>query len=146
MELPLEYSYTSSLLRVFPVDLGPNIFMSIVLTSNSTDIIEVGFTREDSFQVPLGYRNAAKLVKFTIQAIWDLLATKNTMIDSLKNDLIKVRLSIIADEKFVDRRMRMYKSLIDKNIPIFEKSEAHPYQYCKTTITNSTIVIFIQRR
>ena len=145
MQLSLKYDYASSCLRSIPVTIeeGPNI--TIVLTSNQKDTVFVGFTREDSEKIALGYKSAAMITKTAIQALWDLLKTNNSMIDNLKSDKIKIRMSIVASKQTSKKRVRMYKALIDKNIAIFENSKEIKYRHNKTVITNDTIVIFIQR-
>ena len=146
MTFPLDYSYPSSLLRTSPIAMGDGIAISIVITSNEKDTVCIGFTREDSNQLPLGYKNAAKIIKSTIQAFWDLLGTKNSMISSLKSNKINIKMNIATSKQVAIKRIRMYKALIDKNIAIFEDSEEINYSYDKTIITNDTIVIFIQRQ
>lgn len=146
MTFLLDYSYTSSLLRVAPVAMGEGIAISIVVTSNEKDTVSIGFTREDSNQLALGYKNAAKITKSTIQALWDLLGTKNSMISSLKSNNINIKMNIVASKQSAVKRTRMYKALIDKNIAIFDDSKEINYSHDKTIVTNDGIVIFIQRQ
>lgn len=146
MTFPLDYSYASSLLRVTPVAMGEGIAISIVVTSNEKDTVSIGFTREDSNQLALGYKNAAKITKSTIQALWDLLGTKNSMISSLKSNNINIKMNIVASKQSAVKRTRMYKALIDKNIAIFDDSKEINYSHDKTIVTNDGIVIFIQRQ
>jgi len=146
MHLSLKYDYESSILRAASVHLGLDINVSIVVTSNEKDSIRIGFTREDSMQVPLGYSNASKIIRATIQALRDLLTTENEMIKKLNAPEVTIEMHVQAPAHCEDRRLRLYKTLVDKNIPDFEKIKNNPFLHYKTTITNSTIIIFIQRR
>ena len=134
------------MLRVASIELDDNINVSIVLTSNELDTIRIGFTREDSMQISLGYVNAAKIIRAAIQSLRDLLSTNNAMIKKISSSSIAIEMHVQTSRDREGRRLRLYKALVDKNIAGFEKIKSIPFKHCKTTITNNTIIIFIQRR
>jgi len=142
MKSLLEYSYTSSMLRIAPIFLSTGAKIDIVLAANKKNTIDVGF-QLDTVMPNLGYKNAAKIMRNTVAAIQDVLATKNEMISAIKSDEIVIEMTIMSSAQ--SRRLRMYSNLIEKHIPAMEQSKEIPFHHSKTDIINGTIKIFIQR-
>jgi len=143
MKSLLKYSYTSSILRISSVSLSTSETIDIVLASNGRNIIDVSFQRPGPSALKLGYKNAVKIMRSTISAIHDVLATKNKMIDSLGTNDVIIEIKIMS--LVVSRRLRMYSSLIEKHAPAMESHKDIPFRHVKTDVTNDAIKIFIQR-
>ncbi len=130
------------MLRIAPIFLSTGVKIDIVLAANKKNTIDVGF-QLDTIMPNLGYKNAVKIMRNTVAAIQDVLATKNEMISTIKSNEIVIAMTVMSSAE--SRRLRMYSNLIEKHIPAMEQNKEIPFHHIKTDIINGTIKIFIQR-